>query len=82
VQPGGTLFGLQASNLVDTAAAYKGPSKNYGQPNDPLVGKKIGGVNVFGAGLALYDATGQLVGAIGVSGDSSCADHKYCLENA
>ena len=75
VQPGGSLYGLQASNPVDTAAAYKGPSKHYGQPNDPLVGNKIGGVNVFGGGLALYDATGKLLGAIGVSGDSSCADH-------
>ncbi len=34
-----------------------------------------GGVNVFGGGLALYNAAGTLVGAIGVSGDSSCADH-------
>jgi hypothetical protein len=32
-------------------AAYKGPSANYGQPNDLLAGKKIGGVNVFGGGL-------------------------------
>jgi uncharacterized protein GlcG (DUF336 family) len=75
VQPGGSLFGLQESNPVDTAAAYKGPSKKYGLANDPLVASKIGGVNVFGGGLALYDATGKLVGAIGVSGDSSCADH-------
>lgn len=75
VQPGGSLFGLQESNPVDTAAAYKGPSKNYGQANDPLVGAKIGGVNVFGGGLALYNSTGTLIGAIGVSGDSSCADH-------
>lgn len=75
VQPGGSLFGLQHSNPVDAEAAYKGPSKNYGQPNDPLVGKKIGGVNVFGGGLALYNSAGTLVGAIGVSGDSSCADH-------
>ena len=75
VQPGGSLFGLQESNPVNTVAAYKGPSKNYGQPNDPLVGHKIGGVNVFGGGLALYDASKNLVGAIGVSGDSSCADH-------
>jgi uncharacterized protein GlcG (DUF336 family) len=75
VQPGGSLFGLQESNPVDTKAAYKGPSKNYGMPNDPLVGEKIGGVNVFGGGLALYSASGKLVGAIGVSGDSSCADH-------
>ncbi|ESS71978.1 hypothetical protein MGMO_79c00070 [Methyloglobulus morosus KoM1] len=75
VQPGGSLFGLQESNPVDTEAAYKGPSSNYGQHNDPLVGKKIGGVNVFGGGLALYDSAGNIVGGIGVSGDSSCADH-------
>jgi haloalkane dehalogenase len=36
VQPGGTLFGLQHSNPVDTGNAYRGPSKNYGQFNDPL----------------------------------------------
>lgn len=29
----------------------------------------------FGGGLALYNSTGALIGAIGVSGDSSCADH-------
>ncbi len=74
-QPGGSLFGLQFSNPVDTKNAYRGPSKRYGKKNDPLVGKKIGGVNVFGGGLALYDQHGNLVGAIGVSGDTSCADH-------
>jgi uncharacterized protein GlcG (DUF336 family) len=75
VQPGGSLYGLQHSNPVDTQNAYKGPSENYGKHNDPLVGKKIGGVNVFGGGLALYNAEGKLVGAIGVSGDTSCTDH-------
>ena len=40
-----------------------------------MVGGHIGGVNVFGGGLALYNAKGTLIGAIGVSGDSSCADH-------
>jgi len=75
VQPGGPLFGLQESNPVDTGAAYGGNSSNYGQQNDPMVGQKIGGVNVFGGGLALYDKTGTLVGAIGVSGDTSCTDH-------
>src|SRR5579862_3991943 len=48
VQPGGSLFGLQASNPVDTGVAYKGPSIHYGTANDPMVGSKIGGVNVFG----------------------------------
>lgn len=75
VQPGGSLFGLQHSNPVQTDVAYGGNAKNYGQQNDPMVGKKIGGVNVFGGGLSLYDAEGELIGAIGVSGDTSCADH-------
>jgi uncharacterized protein GlcG (DUF336 family) len=75
VQPGGSLYGLQASNPVNTDVAYRGNPMNYGQANDPMVGERIGGVNVFGGGLALYNAKGQLVGAVGVSGDSSCADH-------
>jgi uncharacterized protein GlcG (DUF336 family) len=75
VQPGGSLFGLQESNPVSTDVAYKGPSEAYGQLNDPMVGLKIGGVNVFGGGLALYAGGGKLVGAVGVSGDTSCADH-------
>jgi uncharacterized protein GlcG (DUF336 family) len=75
VQPGGSLFGLQESNPVDTSVAYGGDPNNYGQANDPMVGGRIGGVNVFGGGLALYNAQGQLIGAVGVSGDSSCADH-------
>ena len=75
VQPGGSLFGLQHSNPVDTDVAYRGDAKDYGQENDPMVGGKVGGVNVFGGGLALYNAQGILIGALGVSGDSSCADH-------
>jgi uncharacterized protein GlcG (DUF336 family) len=75
VQPGGSLFGLQASNPVDTHVAYRGDPADYGQWNDPMIGGRIGGVNVFGGGLALYNAKGQLLGAVGVSGDSSCADH-------
>src|SRR5437867_4731470 len=74
-QPGGSLYGLQHSNPVDTEAAYKGPSTNYGTPNDPLVGVKVGGVNVFGGGLGLYDSSKQFVGGLGASGDTSCADH-------
>jgi uncharacterized protein GlcG (DUF336 family) len=75
VQPGGSLFGLQASNPVDTAVAYGGAVEAYGTPLDPLVGKRIGGVNVFGGGLALYAADGTLLGGLGLSGDSSVADH-------
>jgi uncharacterized protein GlcG (DUF336 family) len=75
VQPGGSLFGLQLSNPVDTGVAYGGPSALYGTPADPMVGNKIGGVNVFGGGLALYVSGGVIVGGVGVSGDTSCADH-------
>ena len=75
VQPGGSLFGLQESNPVNPAVAYGGSASNYGQNNDPMVNGKIGGVNVFGGGLGLYNASGVLVGGIGVSGDTSCADH-------
>jgi uncharacterized protein GlcG (DUF336 family) len=75
VQPGGSLFGLQESNPVDTSVAYKGPSSNYGTSNDPMVGNKIGGVNVFGGGLALYTTNKVIVGGVGVSGDTSCTDH-------
>ncbi len=74
-QPSGSLYGLQHSNPVDTAVAYNGNSEKIGTKNDPMTNKKIGGVNVFGGGLALYTKEGLLLGALGVSGDSSCADH-------
>ena len=74
-QPGGSLFGLQESNPVSTDVAYSGNPARYGQQNDPMIGGRIGGVNVFGGGLGLYDADGNIVGGLGVSGDTSCADH-------
>jgi hypothetical protein len=85
VQPGGSLFGLQASNPVETDVAYgnfaggQGNSpanpQSFGTPNDPLVGERVGGINVFGGGLALYGPGGVRVGGLGVSGDTSCTDH-------
>lgn len=76
VQPGGSLFGLQESNPVDAASAYSGSPNFYGTKTDPLTGKRVGGVNVFGGGLALYK-NGHKIGAIGVSGDTSCTDHAF-----
>lgn len=75
VQPGGSLFGLQFSNPVDPSVVYGGSTSDYGTQQDFMVGKKPGGVNVFGGGLALYASDGTLLGAVGVSGDLSCADH-------
>jgi uncharacterized protein GlcG (DUF336 family) len=74
-QPGGSLFGLQESNPVDPQIAYDGNPKFYGTQNDPLTGKRMGGINVFGGGLALYSPEGELLGGIGLSGDTSCSDH-------
>jgi uncharacterized protein GlcG (DUF336 family) len=70
----GSLFGLQFSNPVNPAVAYDGNPNRYGTRNDPMGGERIGGVNVFGGGLALYDGA-DLVGGLGVSGDTSCTDH-------
>ena len=76
-QPGGSLFGLQHSNPVATDVAYGpvGAVGAYGSAADPLVGDLVGGINVFGGGLALYDSGGNLLGGLGMSGDTSCADH-------
>jgi uncharacterized protein GlcG (DUF336 family) len=75
VQPGGSLFGLQESNPVDTRVAYRGPASAFGTNHDPMIGRRIGGINVFGGGLGLYSVSGTLLGGIGVSGDTSCTDH-------
>jgi len=79
-QPGAAIFGLENGNPVDTAVAFQGDPLLFGTPSDPLVGKKIGGTIVFGGGLPLYDTSGKLIGGVGVSGDSSCADHIIAWE--
>lgn len=74
-QPGGSLYGLQESNPVDHDEAYTGDVNDFGTGEDPMIGKRIGGVNVFGGGFGLYNPAGERIGGIGVSGDTSCADH-------
>ncbi|HXY59634.1 MAG TPA: hypothetical protein VEH76_13760 [Methylocystis sp.] len=88
-QPGGSLYGLQHSNPVAATEAYGdkilgedgrwhgqgADSKDYGTPNDPMVGLVIGGINVFGGGLGLYATGNNRLGGLGVSGDTSCMDH-------
>ena len=74
-QPGGFLFGIQQNHPVNQSVAFKGPASDYGTAKDPLVGEIPGGATVFGGGLPLYNAQGKLIGGIGASGDTSCADH-------
>jgi uncharacterized protein GlcG (DUF336 family) len=77
VQPGGSLFGLQESNPVDPEVAYGGKASDFGTTLDFMIGKRIGGINVFGGGLALYTPGPhrKLIGGIGLSGDTACTDH-------
>jgi uncharacterized protein GlcG (DUF336 family) len=74
-QPGQSLYSLTTSAPPNPLAAYGGSPDTFGQANDPMVGKPIGGVIVFGGGLPLYTSKGHIVGGLGVSGDTSCADH-------
>jgi len=73
-QPGQSLYSLATSQPPNPAAVFGDPV-TFGTPNDPMIGKAIGGVIVFGGGLALYAPDGKLVGGLGLSGDTSCTDH-------
>ncbi len=63
-QPGGSLYGLNDSN----------PFNPFLLPQNTGVGFVPGGIITFGGGMALY-VNGQVIGGLGVSGDTSCADH-------
>lgn len=63
-QPGGSLYGLNNSN----------PFNPEFLPLNKGIGKVSGGIITFGGGLALYQG-GKVIGGLGVSGDSACADH-------
>jgi uncharacterized protein GlcG (DUF336 family) len=72
-QPGQSLYGIVQAG-PPSPEANLGDSAQFGTPSDPALGKRIGGTVVFGGGLALYNE-GGVMGGLGVSGDSSCADH-------
>ncbi len=72
-QPGQSLYSLTTSAPPNAQALFGNPT-SFGTPNDPMIGKPISGVIVFGGGLALYQK-GKIVGGLGLSGDTSCADH-------
>lgn len=63
-QPGGSLYGLNNSN----------PFNPVFNPQGSGLGFVPGGIITFGGGVALY-VGGQVIGGLGVSGDTSCADH-------
>ncbi|HEX5236159.1 MAG TPA: heme-binding protein [Silvibacterium sp.] len=73
-QPGQSLYSLATSAPPNPQAVFGNPA-TFGTPNDPMVGKAIGGIIVFGGGLPLYTHEGKLIGGLGLSGDTSCTDH-------
>lgn len=73
-QPGGSLYSIVSSNPPSPEILHAGPPEAWGSPQDPMLGENLGGVIVFGGGLPLY-SEGGLIGGLGVSGDTSCADH-------
>lgn len=72
-QPGQSLYGLITLAPPNPQAAFGDPA-TYGRADDSMVGKQIGGMVVFAGGFALYSGKGKIVGALGVSGDTSCTD--------
>lgn len=73
-QPGQSLYSLATSAPANPNAVFGDPA-TFGTPKDPMVGKAVGGVIVFGGGLPLYASNGAIVGGLGLSGDTSCTDH-------
>jgi uncharacterized protein GlcG (DUF336 family) len=73
-QPGQSLYSLATSAPPNPNAVFGAPA-SLGTPDDPMVGKAIGGIIVFAGGLPLYAPHGKIVGGIGLSGDTSCTDH-------
>ena len=62
--PAGSLYGLNNSNPFNPEFQAQGSG----------IGKVPGGIITFGGGVALYSG-GQVIGGLGVSGDTACADH-------
>lgn len=71
---GNPLFGLSGGNVMDSTVAYQGAYALFGTPADPMVGYRVGGTITFGGGLGLYQGD-TVVGGLGLSGDTACADH-------
>ena len=67
-QPGHSLFGLNVSNIFDTKC-LGAPGSNKG------LNQICAGVITFGGGVGLYKG-GQIIGGLGVSGDTACTDHE------
>ncbi len=69
-QPGRSLWSLGQSNLFNSQ--WLAPPNGSGGG----VNQIAGGLIFFGGGVPLYNAAGNIIGGLGISGDTSCADHE------
>lgn len=74
-QPGGSLYGLNNSNPFNPFFNAITTDNTPGLARGNGVGFNPGGVITFGGGVALYNQSNQVIGGLGVSGDTACADH-------
>lgn len=70
-QPGHSLNSLGQSNLFNPEALAAPGSQGSGGQN-----RIAGGTIFFGGGVAIYNTSGKIVGGLGISGDTACADHE------
>jgi uncharacterized protein GlcG (DUF336 family) len=68
-QPGHSLWSLGQSNLFESK--FLAPPSGQGGGKEQIAG----GLIFFGGGVALY-SNGKIIGGLGISGDTSCADHE------
>lgn len=68
-QPGHSLWSLGQSNLFNAELLAPPSGEDGGR------GHIAGGLIFFGGGVPLYSG-GKIIGGLGVSGDTSCADHE------
>jgi uncharacterized protein GlcG (DUF336 family) len=69
-QPGHSLWSLGQSNTFNPS--FLAPPSGQKAGEDRIAG----GLIFFGGGVSLYNSSGKIIGGLGVSGDTSCADHE------
>lgn len=79
-QPGGSLYGLNNSNPFNPFYNTITTDNKIGLARGNGVGFNPGGIITFGGGVALYGEGTQVLGGLGVSGDTACADHAIAYE--
>ena len=75
IQPGGSLYGLNNSNPFNPFFNTITTDNSMGLARGNGVGFNPGGIIAFGGGVALYGSGNEVIGGLGVSGDTACADH-------